>query len=948
MKLSIRWVLIVGSLVLVWGTHLIITPSSYLSSQRIMLKHARDIMENISDLTMSETGNYLFLAQSAAHLTKRLMATDVVSSDEYNIKNLENYFYDQLAIYPHFSGIYWGNPDGNFFYVSRNSQKSPQGFRTKIINNQPTRKTRIIWRNKDLEVVERESATEDTYDPRQRPWYIDAEKEEQIVWTDPYVFFTSKKPGLTIAGPTYHQDGTLKGIVGVDIELDELSNFISRLRVGKSGQAFMLNRNNDIIAFPDPKQLQYTSLDNPDKIRLPKIHELKNPLFQNAYNSIPWQKDAQGNISLKQAEFATFSHNGQSYLAMFAPFIEQKLPWLIGIVVPEDDYLGEIKENKKLNTLLTVVISLLATLAGILLAKSIIRPVAELEQEALAIKNNNFMPAPKIQSIYPELQNSADSFTAMKKAITSYKKELREKEKTYRVITNTANDAIIMLDANGNVLFWNPAAEKIFGYTENEIMGRDLHAILTPSTELGPIPDGFYLFLQGDKQQYAGKTIEATVINKNQKKICVELSLANLEIDKNWHVIAVIRDISARKKTEMEKEAAQIRLQHTNKMEAIGTLAGGIAHDFNNILAAIIGFADLVKHALPTDSEPQKDIKQIIKAGHRAKDLVRQIMMFSRKSELEQQPLHTVSLVNEAIQMLRASIPSTIKIKSNIALDTFPIIADPTKIHQVMMNLCTNAYHATRENKGSISISLENTVFSENFSQAIKKLPSGNYIMLTVSDTGHGFDNTVKNRIFEPYFTTKGNGEGSGMGLAMVHGIIAELKGSISVESVIGRGTEFKIYLPACESEDIAIEHNEDISDISGNEKILFIDDELPQVQLFTKALEKLGYQVTGMTNSVEALELFNDRAEKFDIIITDLSMANMTGIELAQKIHTNHPSIPIIIVTGFAQDYSRKEIEQLGISDLLLKPIEPYKLAKTIRTTLDTQKKEINMNIEN
>ena len=265
MRISIRWAMVLGCLGLIWGMQILITSSTYISSQRMLAGHARDVMQNIADLTMIQSKNHLQLAQGAALLTKRLLASEVVGSDNQQHDVLERYFLNQLSLYAHFAGIYIGMPNGDFFYVNRSDAHTPGGFRTKVIDHlNGDKKIRFIWRNSDGNIVKTSEDPSDTYDPRQRPWYQKALAERAIIWTDPYIFFSSQKPGITVAGPIFKANGQLQSIVGVDIEIDDLSTFIGRLRIGKHGRAFMLNNNGDVVAFPDIskiKQGQGTAAD---------------------------------------------------------------------------------------------------------------------------------------------------------------------------------------------------------------------------------------------------------------------------------------------------------------------------------------------------------------------------------------------------------------------------------------------------------------------------------------------------------------------------------------------------------------------------------------------------------------------------------------------------------------------------------------------------------------
>ena len=471
MKLSIRWVLILGSLAIIWVTQLITISTSYLSSQRVLLAHAQDIMRNIADLAMEQAENHLIHAESAAHLTKRLLTSNVVSRSRDRMNDLERYFQDQLTVYSQFAGIYLGEPNGDFFDVRRDDTRGSGGMRTKItLNTAAGKETQLVWRDKNLRAVDRQSVQDDPYDPRQRPWYIKAMAEKRIVWTDPYIFFTSQKPGITIAGPTYTADGQLKGIVGVDIEIDELSLFISKLRIGKNGRAFMLNRNGDVVAFPDLTKLKYKDPVEGRTYRLAKIDELDDVLSRKAFDAmaLPFGPDRQ--FRLDQPRFARFEHAGQAYHTMFTPFVDRQWPWVIGVYIPEDDYLGAIKDNRRANIMVTLICSVVATIFGLWLAGGIIRPVAGMAAEAEAIREKDFQRQIPTDSIYREIQATADSLAQLKAAL------VRSKEK-YRSIFNNIQDIYYESDMSGTLLEISPSVEKYSRYTRHELIGQSAYRL---------------------------------------------------------------------------------------------------------------------------------------------------------------------------------------------------------------------------------------------------------------------------------------------------------------------------------------------------------------------------------------------------------------------------------------------------------------------------------------
>ncbi len=470
MKIPIRWALILGCLGLIWGTQVIITSTTYLSSQRVLMRHARDIMKNITDLTREKSYNHLALAQGAASLTRRLIASKVVGSDQARSDVLEKYFLDQLAIYPHFAGIYVGKPNGDFFYVSRSDARSPGGYRTKIITHRNgARQTRLIWRDSQLAVIFRENDPQDTYDPRVRPWYRKALKAKAVAWSDPYIFYTSRKPGITIAGPIFDRGGRLRSIVGVDIEIDHLSTFISRLRIGKNGRAFMINSNGDVVAFPDLDKIRVHE-GKQHRFRLVTIEEIDDGLSQAAFHAIEWQRDAHGLLRLQKTRFGRFDYGGQTYHVMFSPFQNGQWPWIIGVYVPENDYIGALKENRRNNILITMALSLLATALGLWLARGIIRPLAGLEKEAQAIKENDLTSRFDTRSVYKELQETADSFARMKEAI-------RNGEEKYRTIFENIQDIYYESALDGTLLEISPSVEKLTSYTREELIGKPLSRI---------------------------------------------------------------------------------------------------------------------------------------------------------------------------------------------------------------------------------------------------------------------------------------------------------------------------------------------------------------------------------------------------------------------------------------------------------------------------------------
>jgi PAS domain S-box-containing protein len=403
-----------------------------------------------------------------------------------------------------------------------------------------------------------------------------------------------------------------------------------------------------------------------------------------------------------------------------------------------------------------------------------------------------------------------------------------------------------------------------------------------------------------------------------------------------WQCLIAVMDVTDRKHAEEEKKRIEIQLAQKQKMETIGTFAGGIAHDFNNILAAIIGYAELAIIDELKHEKLHKDLEGVLKASKRARDLVAQILSFSRHGEMNYKPIKLQATIKESLRMLRAIIPVTIEIRQNIRSSGM-IMADPVQIHQIMMNLILNAVQAMGEMGGVLDLSLEDVAVDESSVIHGLDLNPGTYIMLTISDTGHGIEPEVLERIFEPYFTTKNKGGNSGLGLSVVQGIVKKNKGAIICKSRPGEGTTFVIYLPLVEfNKEKGKESHDEVTLSPGTERILFIDDEPDLAEMAKMALENLGYRVTSLTSSGKALEVFKENPESFDLVITDMTMPEMTGERLAQRLMEIRHDIPIILCSGYGEHISTEKVKDIGIQEYVMKPFTLADLAGTIRRVLD------------
>ncbi|MBU2547436.1 MAG: response regulator [Proteobacteria bacterium] len=414
-----------------------------------------------------------------------------------------------------------------------------------------------------------------------------------------------------------------------------------------------------------------------------------------------------------------------------------------------------------------------------------------------------------------------------------------------------------------------------------------------------------------------------------------EVELLEALVNDLAYGIGIHRLQAEREKAKAERTRLEQQLNQSRKMEAIGTLAGGIAHDFNNILGAIIGYTQLALMNADLSEKPRSYLKQILQASDRASDLVRQILTFSRQGEQNLTPLEMAPVLKEALKLMRASLPSTIEIVRNINEDTGAVLAGPTQIHQVILNLCANAAHAMGEEGGCLTVGLDEVEVEPADASKYLDLNPGRHARLWVSDTGAGIEPHVKERIFEPYFTTKKLGEGTGMGLATVHGIVKSHNGAIDVASEPGRGATFNIYLPI-----IAREAEVESQGVEfmpgGRERVLVVDDETPLIETMSELLAKLGYRVEGRTSSLDALDLVRAHPHRFDLVITDQTMPGMTGLELAGKIKRLRPDLPVVLCSGFSSAITPEKADSSGVRDIIMKPVLIEELARKIRTVLD------------
>ena len=505
-------------------------------------------------------------------------------------------------------------------------------------------------------------------------------------------------------------------------------------------------------------------------------------------------------------------------------------------------------------------------------------------------------------------------------------KQKRTEEESLLLATaiEHAAESVIISNRIGTIQYVNPAFEQLSGFSREDIIGQNFRILRSDKHDKGFYKDMWEVISRGNIWSgYITNRMKDNTLREFETKISPVQNGSGDIVS----FVSVNRDVTQEKVLE-----AQLQLAH--RMQSIGTLAGGIAHDFNNILSAIIGYTELTVDYLEKGSLPYNNLQEVLEAGERAKDLINQILAFSRQSEQDLKPLQLKLIVKEVLKLIRATLPSTIEIHQDLQSDA-AILGDQIKIHQVLMNLCTNASHAMLEKGGMLSVSLSEVELDSSFIVKHFDIKSGSYLKLSISDTGHGMPARVLEHIFDPFFTTKEKGQGTGMGLSVVHGIAKSHNGTIHVYSEPGEGSTFNVYLPIIEKQ-LEQKIRDEKPMPTGTEHILFVDDEESLIDMGKQLLVSLGYDVTTRINSIEAFELFKTRPDAFDLVITDLTMPNMTGDELAKKLMAIRPDIPVILCTGFSTRITEEKSKNMGIRAFILKPLIRKDIAGTIRKVLD------------
>ena len=726
------------------------------------------------------------------------------------------------------------------------------------------------------------------------PSFKSAIGKSEPTWSDGFISSQTDALSATISVPFK------QGMIIAKLNLDQLSSVLDISSIGDGGFAALIDTRGVIIAHSEPAM-------SDKSINIANLPSVARGLKGEEGS---WEERWNRQKGLASIAFIDMNH------------------WVIIVFQPDSESKAIVNRIERLSFFFLAACFVLVLTGQYLILRRLMRPVHKLEKQSLMVAEGLYNQ--KVTPYYQEFISVTNSFNIMADRIRKRELELIESEEKYRAIFEGAKEGILLVEpVSTNIHFSNRAMQQLTGYKKEVLESSNIRQLLPEKKR-----DTFNQSIH-DLFGHFDTPVQAVPIKDALGKIhYTDISASPVKLNGSLFLAAFFTDVSQRVEMEADKANLEMQLLQTQKIEAIGVLAGGIAHDFNNILFPILGHAELLKEDLPPHSPFYPSVEEIRKASHRAKDLVQQILAFSRQSHSEVKTVLIQPVLKEALKLIRSSLPATITIDLSVDPKCGPVLADPTQIHQIIMNLVTNAFHAMQEKGGCLNVSLKAEHLSFNSARQIALNP-GKYACLIFEDTGEGIKKETMDKIFDPYFTTKDVGRGTGLGLSVVQGIVKNFNGTIRISSTPGQGTTVCIFLPIISKGTVVKKEIEPGFDYSGSESILFVDDEESITQLVPSILERLGYQVTTENDGKAAFNRFKTDPNRFDLVLTDMTMPNLTGIDLAEKIKTIRPEIPVILCTGFSDRVDSGTSKNFNIEGFLKKPIVKSELARTIRQVL-------------
>lgn len=743
----------------------IVVSSSYVTSERVLLDHARRLLSDVGANTTAHSKGFLSPARGAAELAARLAENKIVSSD--NRQQLEKLLFQQLQTAPQFAGVFYGDERGNFVYVNRSEGIGP--FRSKLVTYASgVRQTELIWRGTEFEVVERRQDVNDTYDPRTRPWYQNAKSESGSIWTDPYIFFTSQSPGITIASPVIAEDGAIQGVIGVDIEISAISAFLADLKIGENGTALIVNRNGDVIAHPQPELLKAENDDG--TFRFVGIDEIADPIARNAFG----QAFTEGALSVERETYAEFEVADEAYVSLIMPDISDKLPWTIAVYAPERDFIGAIKQNRARNVWIAIAIALVTGLIGLVIANYIHRPVRAFAVRSALIAQGEIDPLDPTPKTYTELDQA-------NQVLTQQIKRRKESEREYGLTFDMASRGMAQMDAHtGAFIRVNNKFAETLGYSAEEILN------LTPADLTHP-DDPTLLWNIGDTgiEEHA-INLEKRCIRKDGQAIWVKINAIMIRDGegKPLHAVATVDEITATRAAEEQIQKLNRDLSHLARGELLGQMAAGLAHELNQPLTAIAQNVDTALLIVGDDPNVDGELVEVLgdlgQQAHRAGDIIKALRSFARKEEEWKALFDINEILRQSMRLVQAEATEH-GVSIDLISDRLPeALGIRVQIAQVVVNLLRNAIESIASSGDNLrEITVRGKVI-------------GDQIEVWVEDSGSGVDPSID--LFGQFETTKK--EGMGLGLSICRSIIETGGGRLWHDESYEIGARFCFTVP--------------------------------------------------------------------------------------------------------------------------------------------------------
>ena len=745
---------------------MIVVTSSYVTSQRVLLNHARDLLSDVGANTAAHSRGFLNPARGAAELAARLAENEIVPSDDR--QQLEQLLFQQLQSAPQFAGVYYGDENGNFVHVQRQDTIAP--FQSKIISYgaDDVRDTDLIWRTAQYEIVKQEPDEADTYDPRIRPWYEKAKDVQGSVWTDPYIFFSSQRPGITIASPVIDRNGDMRGVIGVDIEIDAVSEFLAQLKISDNGTALIVNRNSDVIAHPQPELLKAQNDDG--TFRFVSIAEIDDLMVRKMFGS-----DAIGDLAdIQEETYSTFTHGGETYVALVLPVISPELPWTIAVYAPESDFIGAIKQNRFSNVWIAVATAFLTGALGLMLANIIYKPIRAFAVRSSLISQGEINPSDPLPKTYKELDQA-------NQALTDQIKRRKATEHEFGQTFEMASRGMAQLDAKtSRFLRVNQKLAAITGYEIEELLKMspaDLTHPGDPTLTWNPAK----LSIEDHAVD-----LEKRCVRKDGETIWVKVNAIIIrDNDGNpRHAVATMDEITSNKATEAQINKLNRDLSHRVRGELLGQMAAGLAHELNQPLTAITQNADAAISVVKDKEKPDSELMQILgdldqQAG-RAADIIKALRGFARKGEEWKAPFDFDQLLRQSLRLVNAEATEQgVTIESKVQ-NVPTVMGIRVQIAQVLVNLLRNAIDAVGTSGDNVKII------------AVDAHRDGNFVKVSVTDSGPGVADPGK--LFTQFETTKV--KGMGLGLSICKSIIEAGGGQIWYDTEHTGGARFCFTVP--------------------------------------------------------------------------------------------------------------------------------------------------------